>query len=102
MIVQGKQQPQFNRVIQELKNQFADYAVYSFGSNSQQSIIVRKSAFVGVQITIRDRKMMVDACYPNIFISSILSTLTASTIFPFNGWINFERKVSNFLKKEYN
>ncbi len=99
MIVQAKHSPDFNDLIQDLKSQFPQYSVYTFGSKPLESIIVRKSAIVGAQITVRDNDIMVDACYPNIFISSIMSLLTASTIFPFNAWHNFEMKITDFLKR---
>lgn len=101
MIVQGKQLPNISNLIEDLKNRFSNYSVYTFGSRSQQSIIVRKSAFVGAQLTVRECEIMVDACYPNIFVSSLMSALTASTIFPFNSWINFEKKITDFLKRKY-
>jgi hypothetical protein len=101
MIVQVKQAPGYNELIQTLKSQFSNYSVYTFDSKPQRSIIVRKSATVGAQITVSENEIMVDACYPNIFISSLMSLLTASTIFPFNAWPNIEKEVSDFLKRRY-
>ena len=101
MIVQATPLPNVNDLTQVLKSQFSNYTVYAFDSKPQKSIIVRKSATVGAQITVRDNEMLVDACYPNIFISSIMSLLTASTIFPFYDWPKFEMEIANFLKSRY-
>lgn len=102
MIVHANQLPNFNDLILTLKSQFSNYSVYIFDSKPQKSIIVRKSASVGAQLTIRENEIIVDACYPNIFISSLMRLLTASTIFPFNSWPKIEKEVSDFLKRKYN
>lgn len=88
-------------LIQSLKTQFSNYSVYSFDTKFQKSIIVRKSAIVGAQLSIHDNEIVVDACYPNVFISAFMSLLTASTIFPFNAWHHFEKKITDFLKSSY-
>ena len=102
MIVQATYLHNFNDLIQDLKSQFPHYSVYEFDSMPLKSIIVRKSAIVGAQLTCRDNEITVDACYPNMFVSSVMSLLTASTIFPFNSWPKFEIEISDFLKKRYN
>jgi|GEM_PF-1310288 len=102
MIVQATKSLNTNDLIQSLKSQFPNYSVYTFDTKFQKSIVVRKSATVGVQITIHENEIMVDACYPNLFISSLMSLFTASSIFPFNSWHDFERKISDFLKSIYN
>lgn len=102
MIVQTTNSLNTKDLLQSLKSQFPNYSVYRFDTKFQKSIVVRKSAIVGAQITVHENEIMVDACYPNIFISSLMSLLTASTIFPFNSWRNFESKVTNFLRSIYN
>ena len=101
MVVQTTKSPNLNDLIQVLKSQFTNYSVYAFGSKPHPSIIVRKSAIVGVQITVRENEILVDACYPNIVISSVMSLLTASSIFPFNSWHSFEKKITGCLKISY-
>lgn len=98
MIVQGTQLPNFNELIEVLKSQFSNYSVYTFDSKPQKSIIVRKSAIIGAQLTINDKEIIVDACCPNIFISALAGLL--STIFPPHH--QFEMKVTDFLKRKYN
>lgn len=98
MIVQTKQSPDFKNLILTLKSQFPNYSVYTYLSATQRSIIVRKSAAVGAQITIHDKEILVDACCPNILISAIVGFI--STIFP--PYHNFEMKMTDFLKKKYN
>lgn len=85
MIVQAKQLPGFNELLLTLKSNFGNYSVYTFDSKPQKSIIVRKSASVGVQITVHDNQIIVDACCPNIFISALVG-LISSVLPPF---INF-------------
>jgi len=98
MIVKAKQLPDFNELFLALKSQFYNYAVYTSHSVPQKSIIVRKSATVGAQITLYDKEIIVDACCPNIFISTLIGFISA--IFP--PYHHFEMKITNFLKKKYN
>ncbi|GAB3236196.1 hypothetical protein J0A67_21970 [Algoriphagus aestuariicola] len=98
MIVQASELLKYNEVLAVLKSKFSDYGVYEFDSKPQRSIIVRKSATVGVQITVRDTEIMIDACCPNIFVSGLIGFM--STIFPF--YHNFEMKIRDFLRKTYN
>ncbi len=98
MIVQGTPLPTFNELIEVLKRQFSNHSVYTFDSKPQKSIIVRKSALVGVQITVRDNEIIIDACCPNIFISALIGLV--STVFP--PYHHFEMKVTDFLKNKYN
>lgn len=98
MIVQATKSPNFNELIETLKNQFSNYSVYTFNSEPEKSIIVRKSSTVGAQITVRDNEIIVDACCPNIFVSTLIGLLSA--IFP--PYHNFEMKITDFLKKKYN
>ncbi|PZX52494.1 hypothetical protein [Algoriphagus chordae] len=98
MILQVTTGLKFNELIQTLKSQFPGYTVYSFDSIPQKSIIVRKSFMIGVQLSIGENKIMVEACAPNIFISALLGFLSA--ILP--PYTNFETEISEFLKKKYN
>lgn len=97
MIVKAKQLPDFNELLLALKSQFSDYAVYTSHSVPQKSIIVRKSATVGAQITLYDKEIIVDACCPNIVISTLIGFVSA--IFP--PYHHFERKITDFLNKKY-
>jgi len=101
MIVQATPLPDINGLIQPLKSQFSSYSVYTFDSKPRKSIIVRKSATVGAQITFSENEIIVDACYSNLFISSLMSLFTASTIFPFYSWPKFEKEIADFLKRRY-
>jgi hypothetical protein len=101
MVIQASKSPDFKELIQDLKSHFGQCAVYEFGSKPTKSIIVRKSATVGAQLTIRENEINVVACYPNLFISTFMSLVTASTIFPFNSWPAFEKKVLKFLSRKY-
>jgi len=97
MILQAKKTPGFDELLATLIVQFSDYAVYTCYSIPQKSIIVRKSATVGAQITIRDSEILVDACCPNVFISALVGL--TSTIFP--PYHTFESKITDFLRKNY-
>ena len=98
MIVSSKQLPDFNELFSTLSSQFPDYIIYTYHSLPKKSIIVRKSATVGAQITLGDEEISVDACCPNIFMSALIGLV--STIFP--PYYNFEMSIANFLKKKYN
>jgi hypothetical protein len=102
MIVQATQMlPSIDDLMLALKSEFSSYSCAAFGSKPKESVIVRKSALIGAQITVRKGEIVVDACYPNVFIAAIMSLLTASTIFPFTAWPDFERKLTYFLKRKY-
>ena len=98
MIVIAKQLPDFNELLLTLKSQYSNYAVYTSYSIPRKSIIVRKSAAVGAQITVRGNEIIVDACCPNIFISALIGLI--SIIFP--PYHNFEIRIADFLKNKYN
>jgi hypothetical protein len=98
MIVQGTQLPTIDELIEVLKRRFPNHSVYLFDSKPQKSIIVRKSALVGVQITLPDREILVDACCPTILMSALFGLLSAG----FPPHHQFERKVTAFLKRTYN
>ena len=104
MIVQATcESPSLNELIQELKNEFPDrYTFKLFGLGSQKSILVRKSAWVGVQITVHGNEIIIDGSFPNIISSSLMTLLTQSTIAPVQKWEELEKKISVFLKKKYN
>jgi hypothetical protein len=97
MIVQATPLPSVNDLTQTLKSQFSNYSVYTFDSKPQRSLIVRKSATVGAQITVRDNEILVDGCCPNIFISALIGFL--SVIFP--PYLDFEMEIADFLKSRY-
>ncbi len=98
MLIQAIQLPDFNEMLLTLKGQFPNYSVYTSYSIPQKSIIVRKSATVGAQITVHDNEILVDACCPNLFVSALIGCI--STILP--PYHNFEMKITDFLKKKYN
>ena len=97
MILQATNDLKFDDLIQTLKSQFSSYSVYTLGSIPQKSLIVRKSAIVGAQISIRQNKLIIDACCPNIFISGLIGFL--GVIFP--PYENFEMEITDYLKKKY-
>lgn len=104
MIVQATRElPNFNDLLQELKNEFSgQYTFKIFGLGSQKSILVRKSAWIGVQITIYGNEINIDGSFPNIIISSLMTLLSQSTIAPVNKWFKLEMKITDFLKRKYN
>lgn len=98
MIVQATQLPDFHDLIEALTSRFSNCSVYTFDSKPRKSIIVRKSATVGAQITLRDNKIIVDACCPHIFVSALIGFISAV----FQPYHNFEMKITDFLEKKYN
>jgi hypothetical protein len=98
MIIKAEQLPDINQLLLTLEAHFPNYRVYTFGSKPLKSLIVQKSGRLGAQITLRNNEIMVDACCPNIFVSGIFGALSA--IFP--PYINFEMKITDFLKSKYN
>lgn len=103
MIVQATRElPNLKDLLEELKNEFSDqYTIKIFGLGSQKSILVRKSAWVGVQITLHGNEIYLDGSFPNIVTSSLMTLLSQSTIAPVYKWVELEKKISDFLKRKY-
>lgn len=103
MIVQAKQElPNSNKLIQELKKEFsAPYSFKIFNLGSQDSILVRKSAWVAAQITIRGNEIRIDGSFPNIITSSLMTLLSQSTIAPVDKWVELEKKIASFFSRKY-
>lgn len=97
MIIQTIHSPSLAELAQTLESQFSKYSVYIFNSQPKKTIIVRKSATVGAQITVRNNEVRIDACCPHILLSGMVGFLC--TIFPV--YHHFELEITDFLRKEY-
>ncbi|NHE58582.1 hypothetical protein [Cyclobacterium plantarum] len=97
MILQTKEPTDLNDLQRSLEKQFSDYSVYAFDSAPRKSLIVRKSSTIGAQISIHENEIIIDACCPNILVSGLIG-LISSILPPYH---QFERKITDFLRKSY-
>ncbi len=86
---------------EEFSNQYS-YKIFGLGSN--KSIIVQKSALVGVQVTQSGNEIRVDGTFPSVaasFLSAIISVAGIWLIPESSPWRNLEHEVASFLNGKY-
>lgn len=78
-----------------------------FGMNCYKTVMVKKSPFVGVQITRRNQELIIEGSLPSVF-ASILSSLLMIEGFMYlfeiifhNEWKNLETEVAAVLANQY-
>ncbi len=93
MIVQTKEEtPKVEELIQTLKKEFSHRYSYSlFGLGLDKTIMVRQSAFVGAQITIRESEIMVDGTFPSIAASCFATILSIFAPAPSSNFSDLEK-----------
>lgn len=89
-----------------LKHQFSDeYSYTQFGLGSEKSIIVRKSPFVGVQVSVMGDEVTVTGIMPSLtgnvflFIDFLLSGM--ATLLFGSSTKKLEKELALFLKEKY-
>ena len=93
-------------LLSKLKERFANqYSCRYFEFGLEPSIIVRKSTWVGAQVTIRDKEIELDFTFPT------LATSIAGMVFFYSGifaipslitsWIALQKDIGGFLSKKY-
>lgn len=101
-----KNSPSTEEIAEILKNDFSDkYAYDFFGLGAERSIIVRKSEFVGAQISKSGNQITVHAMSPNLLFSFLDPFLTGLNILGLifhSPWKKLETDLVVFLKKSYN
>ncbi|MEQ9301232.1 MAG: hypothetical protein RIF33_21830 [Cyclobacteriaceae bacterium] len=105
IISTSKHLPKLSDLYRILKAEFPAKRVrLQQGLGSTKTIVVRKSSFVGVQITAQNDQLRVDGTFPSIFTSIIATVALWSTGFssPFDrSRMKFEREVSSLLSKKF-
>jgi hypothetical protein len=113
MIVNVKSTPTNEELMALLKNKLpSEYSVKEFGLG-KKTILIKKSTFIGAQITVRENEISIDASAPSVaggMWSTLAMTELAIVIVPVF-WIagafpskmkKFEREVANFIFEQYN
>ena len=97
------QDPSVEDIARMLKHEFSDNNSYSyFGIGENKSVVVRKSEFVGAQISRSGNRITVYAMSPNLLLSSIdilLSGLIGAV--NYSSLIKLEKDLVIFLKSKY-
>lgn len=100
--------PETQAVLELLRKQFGHrYSCELFGLGKDKTIMVRQSAFVAAQVTIRQNEITVQGM-PSQIIPVIGMTELAIVLVPFLGWLikapwkKIEREVATFLQQSFN
>ena len=113
MIIKVKTTPTNEELITLLRKELpSHYSVREYGLG-KKTVMIRKSAFIGAQITVRKNEIAVDESTPSVaggILSSLVMIELASLIvfiFASDGatWSklqNFEKEMASFLKEQYN
>ncbi len=104
IISTSKHLPKLSDLYEILKAEFPTKRVQLVqGLGSTQTIVIRKSGFVGVQITAQDDQLRVDGTFPSIF-TSFLATLALWIGYwtpLYYSWMSFEKEVSRVLVNRF-
>lgn len=113
MIIKVKNTPTNEKLIALLRKELpSDYSVRQFGLG-KKTVMIKKSTFIGAQITLRENEIAVDESTPSVaggILSSLAMIELASLIvFIFaNGSATqakfqaFEREMASLINKKYN
>ena len=74
--------------------------MFEFG---EPSIIVKKSFWIGAQITMRNKEIELDFTYPNLIsgiLGAMLIYISAFSSIP-RSWYQLERELGTFLTRNY-
>ena len=95
------QAPGLNDLLQKLRARYSDKYRIDLFEFGEPSIIVKKSFWVGAQITIRKKEIELDFAYPN-FLAGILGAMliyiSAFSSIP-RSWYQLERELGAFLTR---
>ena len=99
--------PSTKKLATILKKEFSDkYSYEQFGHGAAKSILVRKSFFVGAQITMDGSTFTIDAIPPSVSASFIAMTLQIFAnlfiVFALMPYRKLEKEIGTFLNKRYN
>lgn len=113
MVIKVKSTPTNEELIAALKQELpSECSVREFGLG-KKSIMVKKSTFLGAQITIRENEIFVDASPPSVA-GGLLSTLAMTELIVVIGHVfwfagatpskfrHFEKEMASFINERYN
>lgn len=102
-----KNTPSAKELIKTLRQKTPKYSSRVFGLGSDKSIIVKKSAFVGVQISRRENELIVEGSLTSPLLSALSSFLFLeglgylfAYIFYYK-WRELEIEIGHLLKAKY-
>ena len=95
-----------NDLLGTLKRKYANrYSCRHFEFGLEPSIIVRKSTWVGAQITIRENEIELDFTFPTIAtsIAGMVAFYSGISAIPsiISSWVALEKDLAGFLTRKY-
>lgn len=102
-VITVNQDPSAEEIARTLEQEFSSQYSYSlFGLGNSKSVVVRKSEFVGAQISKSGSQITVHAQPPNILLSSLDALLTGIISAAYYSSLkNLEADLLVFLKNKY-
>jgi hypothetical protein len=107
-IIPRKPLPDNLQLIELFKNEFSgNYSYELFGLNGQKTILIGKSAFVGAQISVKEKEITIQATPPSVLTGNFLfffSMIGVDTILGllFRSQLRkIEMDVAGFLKSKF-
>ena len=114
-IITTKIIPPTDEFIETLKHEFSDHYSYkSFGTGSGRSLIIHKSALIGVELSVLQNEILIDGATPTVegtFFTSFLQVISglgisiiqlASLFYKTTPWKKLETEIGYFLQHKYN
>lgn len=114
-VLATKKIPSIGSLIEMMRQDFSDqYSYKSIGIGKHKSIIVQKSTFVGVQISVNKNEIIIDEAVPTIkgiFINFLLQFFLGlavsimqfgSPFFKSSPWRKFKNEVVVYLRHKFN
>lgn len=102
-ILTTKTPPSTKEIAEILKREFSDHYSYKqFGLGEEKSIIVRKSTFVGAQISKSGNEITIEGVQPSITAVLFSFILQLFTGFSTSSSRKLEKEVCLFLQHKYN
>ncbi len=113
MIIKVKNTPTNDELIALLQKELpSDYSVREFGLG-KKTVMIKKSAFIGAQITVRKNEIAVDESTPSVAggtlsslamieLASLIVFIFASGSATRSKMQNFEREMASLINEKYN
>ena len=106
-ILASKALPSANDLVDILKTEFSDkYSYELFGLGPNKSILMKKTFFVGAQISINGNNISIDGIPPSVsasFISIVLQVFAnLFIVFALMPYRKLEKEIATFLNNRYN
>lgn len=103
-----KKSPSTDELVEALQKGLPnDFSYALFGLGREKSIVIRKSFFVGAQVSKRGNDISIEGMSPSraswllAFLDMLISDRLVSAVFFGSAWEKLEKEIAVILKREY-